>query len=132
MILRTNNNLKTNTMIHNGFGNDYDNINLDNDVLEQAKGLHSLFTSGYASPAPGDPNNNGLREFIGGFVEFNLYIMLYLALIATMVGVALIGGCIMKCFITVNSNTKKDSKEVDLEQQEQIMKSFYKPTAPIN
>ena len=118
-------------MIHNGFGNDYKNINLDNDVLEQAEGLHSLFKSGYASPAPGDPNTNGLREFIGGFVEFNLYIMLYLALIATMVLVALIGGCIMKCFITVNSNTKKDGKEVDLEQQEQIMKSFHKPTAPI-
>ena len=118
-------------MIDDGFGNNYDNINLDNDVLEQAKGLHSLFTSVHADPALGDPNNNGLKEFIGGFVEFNLYIMLYLALIATMVGVALIGGCIMKCFITVNSNTKKDGKEVDLEQQEQIMKSFHKPTAPI-
>ena len=111
-------------MIHNGFGNDYDNINLDNDVLEQAKGFHTLFTSVHADPALGDPNNNGLKDFIGGFIEFNLYIMLYLAQIATMVGVALIGGCIMKSFIALNSNTKKDSKEVDLEQPSTISETL--------
>ena len=113
-------------MIDDGFGNNYDNINLDNDVLQDARGYHTLWANELR-----DPNNNGLKDFIGGFIEFNLYIMLYLALIATMVGVALIGGCIMKSFIALNSNTKKDSKEVDLEQQEQIMKSFHKPTAPI-
>ena len=118
-------------MIIDGFGTEYNDIVIDNDVLQDARGLHTLFTSVHADPALGDPNNNGLKDFIGGFIEFNLYIMLYLALIATMVGVALIGGCIMKSFIALNSNTKKDSKEVDLEQQEQIMKSFHKPTAPI-
>ena len=119
-------------MIDDGFGNNYDNINLDNDVLEQAKGFHTLFTSVHADPALGDPNNNGLKDFIGGFIEFNLYIMLYIALIVTMVGVALIGGCIMKGFIALNSDTKKESKEVDLELQAQPMKPLYTPTAPIN
>ena len=119
-------------MIDDGFGNNYDNINLDNDVLQDARGFHTLWANTLTDPALKDPNNNGLKDFIGGFIEFNLYIMLYLALIATMVGVALIGGCIMKSFIALNSNTKKESKEVDLELQAQPMKPLYTPTAPIN
>ena len=114
-------------MIIDEFGTDYDNINIDNDVLQDARGYHTLWANELR-----DPNNNGLKDFIGGFIEFNLYIMLYIALIVTMVGVALIGGCIMKGFIALNSNTKKESKEVDLELQAQPMKPLYTPTAPIN
>ena len=114
-------------MIDDGFGNNYDNINLDNDVLQDARGFHTLWANELK-----DPNNNGLKDFIGGFIEFNLYIMLYIALIVTMVGVALIGGCIMKGFIALNSNTKKESKEVDLELQAQPMKPLYTPSTPNN
>ena len=113
-------------MIIDGFGTDYNDIVIDNDVLQDARGHHTLWAE------LGDPNNNGLKDFIGGFIEFNLYIMLYIALIVTMVGVALIGGCIMKGFIALNSDTKKESKEVDLELQAQPMKPLYIPTAPIN
>ena len=114
-------------MIIDGFGTDYDDIIIDNDVLQDARGYHTLWANEL-----GDPNNNGLKDFIGGFIEFNLYIMLYIALIVTMVGVALIGGCIMKGFIALNSNTKKESKEVDLELQAQPMKPLYTPSAPNN
>jgi len=111
-------------MIIDGFGTEYNDIVIDNDVLQDARGHHTLWAK------LGDLNNNGLKDFIGGFIEFNLYIMLYIALIVTMVGVALIGGCIMNGFIALNSNTKKESEEVDLEQQTQPMKTLYKPTAP--
>ena len=113
-------------MIIDGFGTDYNDIVIDNDVLQDARGYHTLWAE------LENPNNNGLKDFIGGFIEFNLYIMLYIALIVTMVGVALIGGCIMKGFITLNSNAKKNSKEVDLELQAQPMKPLYTPSAPNN
>ena len=119
-------------MIDDGFGNNYDNINLDNDVLQQAKGFHTLFTSVHADPALGDPNNNGLKDFIGGFIEFNLYIMLYIALIVTMVGIALLGGCIIRGFLALNTVTKENNKEIDLELQAQPMKPLYTPSAPNN
>ena len=46
-------------MIIDGFGTDYNDIVIDNDVLQDARGHHTLWAE------LGDPNNsNGLKDFI--------------------------------------------------------------------